>query len=143
MSETLSLSRDLYVPRELVFDAWTLSEHVAQWYAPEDCRIGEVVVEPAVGGRFELTWTDAAGVTVCEAGVFVEIANPAGFVCLMRAAQGGDPRRGGRVRLELSDLVDACRIELGWDELPAGGQETLRQTWEDRLDRLEKYFAVI
>jgi uncharacterized protein YndB with AHSA1/START domain len=139
----LSLSRDLYVPRELVFDAWTQPEHVAQWYAPEDCRMGAVVVDPVVGGRFELTWTDAAGMAVCEAGAFVEIARPAGFVCLMRTARDGDPRGGSRLHLELSDLTDACRIELRWDELPAGAQQRLRQTWEDRLDRLERYFAVI
>ena len=139
MRVTAEVTRELYLPRELVFDAWTQSEHLAQWYVPADCRVGEVVVEPVPGGRFEIGWTDNAGRDVCEVGRFAEITAPERFVCRMSSG-GGDAGVGGSLlRLELSDQVDACSIVLHEE----GGAGSAGESWEDRLDRLEAYFSAI
>ena len=34
--------REYAVPRELVFEAWTVPEHFARWFAPHDVEVGVV-----------------------------------------------------------------------------------------------------
>jgi uncharacterized protein YndB with AHSA1/START domain len=147
MANTASMSRELYLPRELVFDAWTQGEHLAQWYAPDDC-LADAVVEPVAGGRFEVAWSDPSGGRFREAGTFAEVSPPEGFVCTLARSRADADVEQTRLSLELADLVDACRITLR-EEAAAGGEtsdarlEEFRQRWESRLDRLEGYFSAI
>lgn len=151
MSTGPIVTRELYLPREPVFDAWTQREHLVQWYAPPDCRVGQVVVEPVTGGRFELNWTDVSGAVVREWGTFDEITSPEGFVCTMGDRTSTAPEGATRLHLELIDLVDQCRLVLrqeGRSEHSAGDlrqslEASFRQQWERRLDRLESYFSAI
>lgn len=34
MAYSLDIAREIYVPREIVWDLWTQPEHLQQWYAP-------------------------------------------------------------------------------------------------------------
>jgi uncharacterized protein YndB with AHSA1/START domain len=51
------ITRIFDAPRAQVFEAWTDPEQVAQWFGPEgfDTPRESVVIEPRVGGRYELT----------------------------------------------------------------------------------------
>jgi uncharacterized protein YndB with AHSA1/START domain len=155
MSLAPTVARDLYLPREVVFDAWTQAEHLSQWYAPPDCRVGQVVVEAVPGGRFEINWTDPSGAVVREWGRFEELTPPRGFVCALADRLGTAPERAVALHLTLEDRVDACRIVLAQHgrperlpglatpHLPDSYREAFRQQWERRLDRLEGYFSAI
>lgn len=142
MPQALTFTRDLYLPRDLVFEAWTQAEHVGQWYAPDGCPVTSVVVEPRERGRFELAWTDPAGVPVREAGEFERFSRPEGFVCRMNMPAAAQPV-SSCLRLTLDDAVDACRVELRVEDVPAPEAAAVRELWEARLDRLEAYFAAI
>ena len=50
------LTRVFDAPRELVFRAWTDPDQVAKWFGPQGMEVPRdaVVIEPRVGGRFEL-----------------------------------------------------------------------------------------
>lgn len=155
MSQTPTLARELYLPREVVFDAWTQREHLSQWYPPSDGRVGQVVVEAVPAGRFEVNWTDASGAVVREWGTFEEITPPEGFVCAMADRLSTSPERAATLHLTLEDRVDACRIVLALHGRPdrlsgltaphlrESYREAFRQQWERRLDRLESYFSAI
>jgi len=139
----MNLTRELYVPRELVFDAWTQPEHLAQWYAPPECRMESVVVEPVPGGRFDLCWRDPAGSAFREQGEFEALERPSGFVCTVRNDPAPDGMRRSRLRVTLHDLLGACRIDVDQETVPEGDEQSRRETWERRLDRLESYFSAI
>lgn len=153
--QTPRLIRELYVPREVVFDAWTDAEHLSQWYVPDDCTPGQVIVEPVPGGRFEVNWTDVSGAAVREWGTFTEITRPEGFVLALGDRATTAARQASRLRLTLEDRVDACQIVLTQD--PGTGRladvttdrllesycSAFRRQWERRLDRLEAYFSAI
>jgi uncharacterized protein YndB with AHSA1/START domain len=51
------ITRVFDAPRDQVFAAWTDPDQVAQWFGPEgfDTPRESVVIEPRVGGRYELT----------------------------------------------------------------------------------------
>ena len=50
------ITRVFDAPRELVFRAWTDPDQVAKWFGPQGMEVPRdaVVIEPRVGGRFEL-----------------------------------------------------------------------------------------
>jgi uncharacterized protein YndB with AHSA1/START domain len=49
--------------REAVFAAWTDPSQIARWWAPDGFEIPpeSVVIEPRVGGRFDLTMVESGG----------------------------------------------------------------------------------
>jgi len=49
---TISFERRLPVPRERVFDAWTRSEQVAEWWDPTGARLVTCEIDLRVGGKF-------------------------------------------------------------------------------------------
>jgi uncharacterized protein YndB with AHSA1/START domain len=65
-------------PREAVFAAWTDPDKLAIWWAPEGLTIPResVVVEPRVGGRFELDMVDPSGDAAPFRAVFAELSPP-------------------------------------------------------------------
>lgn len=153
--QTPRLIRELYVPREVVFDAWTGAEHLTQWYVPHGCKVGRVVVEPTPGGRFEVNWTDVSGATLREWGTFSEITRPEGFLLALADRATTSQRDASHLRLTLEDRVDACQIvlsqepgpgrlaEVTTDRLLESYRSAFREQWERRLDRLEAYFSAI
>lgn len=49
---TFETSRILKAPRSLVFKAWSESEHVAKWFAPDGFSVPKCIVEMRDGGQF-------------------------------------------------------------------------------------------
>lgn len=72
----LVITRVYDAPRQLVWQAWTEPEHVAQWWGPEgfDTRVTELDLKP--GGRWRYVMIDAAGAEYPSEGVFSEIVAP-------------------------------------------------------------------
>jgi uncharacterized protein YndB with AHSA1/START domain len=136
----LTLSRALFVPRELVFDAWTQEEHLTQWYSPQADMPRSGRLDARLGGRFALAWEAADGVIQVDEGAFLAIRRPEGFECVL----GPPGSAAGLLTVTLVDLGGTCRIELRQDGFAdAGALEARRRIWEALLDRLESYFAAI
>ena len=102
-------------PRELVFQAWTDPDHVAQWFGPEtfDTPRETVTIDLRVGGRYELTMvrqgSDARFPVAYE---IVELDPP--WLLVLRS----DPmpevgmHEGTITRIELHDEGDRTRMTL-------------------------------
>jgi len=136
----LELSRALFVPRELVFDAWTQEEHLIQWYSPEAGMARSSRLDPRPGGRFALAWEDAAGATWVDEGAFLTIRRPEGFRCSL----GPPGAERGRLTVTLVDRGGTCRIELQQDGFATeAARDERRRLWGALLDRLEGYFTAI
>ncbi|MFU8815348.1 MAG: SRPBCC family protein [Pseudomonadales bacterium] len=139
MAFDLQLCRDLFVPRELVFDAWTQEEHLIQWYSPDPAAQRDARLDPRPGGRFALAWEDVGGSSNVDAGQFVEIHRPEGFRCSLSTGAGSTD-----LRVDLLDLRGACRIDLRHQGFASAEQRDRREAlWEALLDRLEGYFSAI
>ena len=68
------VSRTFHAPREVVFAAWTSTDHVGRWFAPTGYTIPQAKVEARVGGPFEILMRAPDGVEHRVRGTFVEIA---------------------------------------------------------------------
>lgn len=74
-NRTLKLERTFNAPRQLVWDAWTQPEHIAQWWG----RGMEVQIEEhnfTVDGRWKFVMTMPDGNLFISEGVYAEIVEP-------------------------------------------------------------------
>jgi uncharacterized protein YndB with AHSA1/START domain len=143
-TQTLSLTRELYVPRELVFDVWTQPEHLAQWFSPGPDFERTARVDLCVGGSYQLTWRGTDEVGYQQSGVYEALAVPQQLDFSVRIEAGDEVLATTQVQLRLTDLGGGTRIELVEHGLVNANQCTVSERrWLLCLDQLEAYFSVI
>ena len=69
--------REFAVPRELVFEAWTVPEHFARWFGPHGFELPLCEIDPRPGGGIRFHHRAPGGETVAIKGVFDEVVAPA------------------------------------------------------------------
>ena len=144
------ISRVIDAPRELVFEAFTDPQHLAQFWGPKWTTAPKCEVDLRVGGEFRVEMRGPDGTIYPCTGVYREIARPERIVY---AGTGNDdePCGGG---LPPRSLVTMTFVEqdgktkitihtrLGSyadrEAAIAGGFST---GWNDALDRLETMLA--
>lgn len=70
------ITRVFDAPRELVWRAWTESQHMAKWFGPKSFTIPSCEVDPRVGGVLLLTMRGPDGQDYPMKGVFREVVKP-------------------------------------------------------------------
>ena len=80
---TFAISRVFDAPRELVFEAWTNPNHVAQWWGPEMFTNPVCTMDVRQGGAYRIVTRSADGVDFAAKGVFVEVVKPERLVMTM------------------------------------------------------------
>lgn len=68
----LILTRDMDVPREVLYTCWTTPEHLMQWFVPKPHRVTACTLDPRAGGAFNTTF-DVDGQIVENNGVYLEV----------------------------------------------------------------------
>ncbi len=82
------MSRLFDAPRELVFDAWTKAEHLAQWWGPRGFSLTTHEIDVRPGGVWRFTMHGPDGVDYRNRIVFLEIVKPE------RLSYKHDPEKG-------------------------------------------------
>jgi uncharacterized protein YndB with AHSA1/START domain len=70
---SLTLTRHLKAPVELVYNAWTDPAQMMKWYAPEDMATPEAEADPRVGGHFRVRMRSTEGEEVETSGTYQEV----------------------------------------------------------------------
>jgi uncharacterized protein YndB with AHSA1/START domain len=60
----LVLEREVDVPPQLVWAAWTTPEHVKKWFAPKPFEVSECQIDPRPGGIFHVVMRTPDGQTM-------------------------------------------------------------------------------
>lgn len=68
--------RELAVPRELVFEAWTVAEHFARWFGPHGADMPVCELDARPGGAIRFQHRFGTGELVTIKGVFDEVVAP-------------------------------------------------------------------
>jgi uncharacterized protein YndB with AHSA1/START domain len=68
--------REYAFPRELVFEAWTVPEHFARWFAPHGVDVTLCEMDARPGGLLRFQHRFATGELVTIKGVFDEVVAP-------------------------------------------------------------------
>lgn len=140
----VSLSREIFVPREVMFALWTQAEHVSQWYAPGPDFERDAAVDANSGGRFTFRWHNAHD-SWSEQGEYLDVDSPERLVMSLTFADGFVDRLETKLTVRFVEVNDAStRIELLQQGFPTEEQcEQARQNWQGKLDELMRYLSAI
>lgn len=72
-NRTLTIKKVFNAPVELVWNAWTKSEHIIQWWAPNGMKIEVVEHNFKVGGKWKYTMPMPDGNLFVSEGKYLEI----------------------------------------------------------------------
>jgi uncharacterized protein YndB with AHSA1/START domain len=72
-SRTLSITKVIDAPAQLVWDAWTNPDHVIQWWAPLGMKIEVMEHDFKVGGKWKYTMPMPDGNLFVSEGKYLEI----------------------------------------------------------------------
>jgi uncharacterized protein YndB with AHSA1/START domain len=128
--------------REAVFEAWLDPEGVVRWWAPEGLTIprDSVVVEPRVGGRFELDMVDPQGNAARFRAEFVELSPPE--LIVLRVEPMPEAGIGETVlRAEFEEEGSGTRMTVTDGPLPDEIYENAMAGWLSVIANLEALLA--
>ena len=87
----IRLTRSFDAPRSTVFDAWTIPEHIAQWWDPSRRPLARCEIDLRPGGAFRFEHEkNADGSAHAFAGVYREITPPSRLVFATPSPSGGE-----------------------------------------------------
>lgn len=139
MSEAIDMAVELFVPREVVFQAWSEPEHLKGWYPAR----GEHLAFPDTERDSAWRLLRDADRHEIEARHRVDAEPPERLVWALRL--GADDRVVHcRVTVVFGGSGGVCRLGLsveGVDE--AAERDRQRERWRMRLERLESYFSAV
>lgn len=137
---TLELRRVFDASPAAVFDAWLEREQFQAWIGPEGMNCEVPVLEPRVGGRYEITMHLANGQVIPVSGVFKTIDRPRRLV--FSWGWNGDPARQSVVSLDF--VARGARTELVLRQEGLGtvaNRDDHGRGWGSALNKLERYLA--
>jgi uncharacterized protein YndB with AHSA1/START domain len=113
MERDLTLTRIFNAPRELVFQAWTESEHLQQWWGPHMFTNPECEVDLRVGGAWRIVMRGPDGTDHVSHGVYTEIVPPEKIVFTNNASdKDGNRLLEGITTVTLEDLGGRTKLTL-------------------------------
>lgn len=86
----LSFTRTLAAPRQLIWECWTLPEHIPHFFVPAPHRVTAVEIDLRVGGRFN-TRFDVDGKAIDNQGVYLEVVTGEKLVFTDTYTEGWKP----------------------------------------------------
>lgn len=140
---SLTLVRLIRARPQIVFDAVTSAEGIAQWWGPDAGPVLVAEADPRVGGRYRVRFLRLLDNTEYESsGEFLEIVPPERVVMSWRW-KGGVPDPGeSLVEITLKGISEGTELTFVHSQLR--DEETRRSHedgWTGALDKLEAQFA--
>lgn len=139
---TLTLTRTLDAPRELVFDCWTDSEHLARWQgAPKGMTASVDKKEIRTEGEYRIRLTEANGTEHQVQGRYVEVTRPERLV-FTHAWLGTDGKPGHETLVTITFTEANGRTTMtlhqeGFTSVDARDGHALG--WGSQMDRFVEY----
>lgn len=69
----LVLEREIDVPRELIWKAWTTPEHLKQWFCPKPWTVTQCEIDLRPGGMFSTTMRSPEGQEFPNLGCYLKV----------------------------------------------------------------------
>ena len=134
----LFLSRAFDAPRDVVFRFFSEPALLAQWFGPHAFHVptNSVVVEPRVGGRFELAMTDETG-SFPFSGKITEYDPPELLAMVIRAETGMGDISDLRLRIQFHDHGERTRVTLRQGPLEPEAKRATDAGWRESFEKID------
>ena len=148
VNEPLVVERTIGAAREAVFQAWTETAQLLQWFGPEGFSVKHAEVELKQGGRYQIAIESPSGTVIQHYGVYREIKAPEklSFTWILKNQQcegSRDQCANTLVTIEFF-AVDAShtRVVLTHEFLPSEPARAGHAfAWGSSFDRLQKFIS--
>jgi len=125
LDREIVLSRVFEAPRALVYEAWTKSQHLTQWFCPKGFTTEQIECDVRVSGKWRFVMVAPDGTRYDNRIVFLELRAPDLLVFDHGADKDDDPGK--------------FRVTITFDEQSDGKTVvTMRQLLPTKEDRLAK-----
>jgi uncharacterized protein YndB with AHSA1/START domain len=136
----LTLVRQLPVPRQLVYEAWTRKEHLDQWCAPTGFTVVNSSGDMRPGGVWHSQMRAPSGESFVVGGVYRKLIEGEGLVFTHRWQEAAGPGHETIVTVSLTDAGDGTAMTF---EQGVFNNEESREShasgWQECFDRLAEY----
>jgi uncharacterized protein YndB with AHSA1/START domain len=135
---SVRLERQVRVPPERAFRAWTAPDEVRRWWCPNGFVPEDIEIDLRIGGRFRLAMRSAEGNRFVASGTYTDVDPP------RRIAHSWvwdhTPEVETYVTVEFRPDGGGTRIVLTHDGFPdAAAAARHREGWTSLLDNLDAY----
>ena len=141
---TIVITRTFAAPRSVVFDAWTIAKHVAQWWDPGGAPLALCEIDLRPGGEFRFVAATGPSAQRAFTGSYREIVRPTRLVMVTPGPSPNSESVGTLVfdehdgmttlTLTIESATEADRDALLRMRVDAG----TRQTLENLADYLRR-----
>jgi len=144
---TVTFTRVLAAPRELVWRAWTDPKHLAQWFGPRGFTSSVPELDARVGGALRIVMHGCDGNDYPMKGVFREVVPPSRLVFSNIAIDNdGNHLLEGETTVTLEDEGGKTKLTLhtyAKGLVPAAPQMLagMEAGWSQSLDKLAELLA--
>ena len=135
---SLTLVRRIRARPQIVFDAVTTAEGIAQWWGPDAGPVLIAECDPRVGGRYRVRFRRLEGSEHESSGEFLEIVPPEKVVMSWRWKGGAEDPNESRVEITLRAIPEGT--ELTFKHAQLHDEESRRsheEGWTGALRKLE------
>jgi uncharacterized protein YndB with AHSA1/START domain len=139
---SLTLVRRIKARPQVVFEAITTPEGIAQWWGPDAGPVVVAEVDPRAGGRYRVRFRMLDGSEHESSGEFLEFVRPERVVMSWRWTGGAEDPGESRLEILLKAIPEGTELTLTHARLH--GEQTRRSHedgWTGSLDKLEAHFA--
>lgn len=137
----LILTRDLKVPRERVFAAWTDPALASQWWCPSGCTLLGCEMDVRPGGKWHRSMRVSDGSVITKYGVYREVEPPGRLVFTYGSDYGNgtvDPETV--VSLTFTDVPGGTRLTLWHTEFQdVAVRDSHIGGWTTTVEKLAAY----
>lgn len=135
---SLEVFRTLAATPEAVFYAWMTREAWQAWIGPKGLQCEVPLLEPKVGGCFQIRMSIAKGITIPVAGIYREVERPTRIA--FNWGRADEPARSTLISVAIAARDRGCTITLRHEGLEsAASRDSHEQGWRDVLDKLALY----
>jgi uncharacterized protein YndB with AHSA1/START domain len=140
---SLTLVRRIKARPQIVFDAVTTAEGIAQWWGPDEGPVLVAEVDPRVGGRFRVRFRRMLDSIEYESsGEFLELIRPQRVVMSWQWKDRAIDPDVSRVEITLKPVAEGTELTFVHSQLH--DEESSRghtEGWGGALDKLVALFA--
>ena len=141
---TLVIERVFDAPRSLVYDAWTKSEHIDNWWGPAGITIRTVERDFSVGGVWNCVMLTPSGREKPIRYEYLEIVPPAKLVWL----ESTEPDRSDEVQMTIMLEEQGNETKLTMlilhgtaEEMKRNDEFGMRDGWNSSFESLDDYLS--
>lgn len=143
--ESLVLKRVFNAPVQTIFEAWTSTEALAQWFGPEGFRVLNVQCDLSVGGQYDITIQAPDNRAIRHFGEYIAIDAPHSLVFTWvlddQACRGSEDQQATTlVTLLFKEVPTGTLLTLTHEKLPnQAACDGHAFGWQGSFDSLATY----